>query len=192
MSYLILHGLANHRPPAHWEFQLAAALAADGEAVAYPSLPKADAPQPEEWDAAIERALGELPGTPDVIAHSLGVEAWLRRGIATADGVGRVLLVAPPGAAELADIAPQFPPAAPFAAPAHWELWCSDADPFNAVGAQKTHAEPFGLACRVFPGAKHFTPASGYGVWPEVLDWARARKAPGAIARAATGYRPIS
>lgn len=187
VSYLILHGLANHRPPAHWEFQLAAALAAAGEAVAYPSLPNADVPQPEAWDLAIEQALGELPGIPDVIAHSLGVEAWLRRGIDTADRVGRVLLVAPPGAAELAELAPQFPPAAPFAAPAHWEIWGSDADPYNAVGAATSHAQPFGLPYREFVGAGHFTPDDGYGVWPAVLDWAHARKAPGAVVEPATG-----
>ena len=187
MSYLILHGLANHRPPAHWEFQLAAALAAAGEEVAYPSLPEANEPQPDAWDLAVEQALGELPGRPDVIAHSLGVEAWLRRGAATADRVGRVLLVAPPGAPELAELAPQFPPARPFAAPAHWEIWGSDADPYNALGAARSHAEPFGLPYREFAGAGHFTPDDGYGVWPAVLDWARAGRTPGAVARTATG-----
>lgn len=181
MSFLILHGLANHRPPAHWEFQLAAALAAAGEDVAYPSLPNADEPQPEAWDIAIEQALGELPGAPTVIAHSLGVEAWLRRGAATAERVGRVLLVAPPGAAELAELVPQFPPAASFEAPAHWEIWASDADPYNAAGAATTHGAPFGLTVREFAGAGHFTPDDGYGVWPAVLDWAKAGEAPPSV-----------
>ena len=173
MALLILHGLANHRPPAHWEFQLAAALAADGVEVAYPSLPDADDPSPQPWADAIVAALDELPGRPDVVAHSLGTHAWLGLGPAMIERVGRVLLVSPPAQAILDDIAPRFPPLEPFTCPARWELWCSDDDPYNPVGAATTHAEPFGLPVRVFPGGGHLSLDDGYGVWPEPIAWAR-------------------
>lgn len=174
MAILILHGLANHRPPAHWEFQLAAALAADGVEVSYPSLPHADDPSPEAWRAAILAALDELPGRPDVVAHSLGVHAWLALGPEIAERVGRVLLVAPPAQSVLDDLVPSFTAPAPFAAPEGWEIWASDEDPYNPEGAAVTYGEPFGLPVRSFPGAGHFTPDDGYGRWPEVHAWANA------------------
>lgn len=173
MSVLILHGVANHRPPDHWEFQLAATLAAEGARVAYPSLPGADDPWPERWETEIVRHVAELPGKPVVICHSLAVDAWLALGPGIAGHVDRVLLVAPPGQEAIAEVAPRFGAPEPFAAPAGWEVWCSDADPYNAAGAAATHGEPFGLPVRIFEGAGHFTPDDGYGVWPEVVDWAR-------------------
>ncbi|MBO9532224.1 MAG: alpha/beta fold hydrolase [Solirubrobacteraceae bacterium] len=174
MGVLILHGLANHRPPRHWQFQLAAALAAEGVDVAYPSLPDADDPKPEAWQSAILAALDELPGRPDVIAHSLGTHAWLALGPAIAERVGRVLLVAPPAQSILDDVAPAFPRLEPFTAPAGWELWASDADDYNPEGAAVTHGEPFGLPVRTFPGGGHLALDDGYGPWTAPLEWARA------------------
>ena len=73
-SFLILHGLANHRPPAHWQFWLAARLAAEGHFVLYPGLPAPDAPSLVAWQDDLYRHLGMMGGGDrTVICHSLGV-----------------------------------------------------------------------------------------------------------------------
>lgn len=37
-SFLLLHGIENHRPPQHWQFLLAADLVGAGHDVRYPAL----------------------------------------------------------------------------------------------------------------------------------------------------------
>lgn len=171
VSVLILHGSHNHRPPGHWQFQLAAALAEAGIDVRYPSLPEPDDADPVAWAEAIEREFVAMPRPRVVVCHSLAVEAWLARG--ADEPAERLLLVAPPGADILRTEAPRFAPAIPFRGLANAEIWCSDSDPYNLAGAASSHAEPYEIPVRVFPGAGHFTLQDGYGRWPEVEAWAR-------------------
>jgi predicted alpha/beta hydrolase family esterase len=51
---------------------------------------------------------------------------------------------------------------------------CSDADPYNPVGAQALYGDRLGILVTVIPGAGHITPASGYGRWPWLKNWTTA------------------
>lgn len=93
--------------------------------------------------------------------------------------VDRVLLVAPPSPAVLAEhdevrefVRVQLDAWALRAASAQTRLVCSDNDPYCPEGATATYA---GLDpdCDVLPGAGHVDPDAGYGAWPFVAAWCR-------------------
>lgn len=129
LSFLILHGWRNHRPPGHWQYWLARELAESGYRVEYPQLPEPDHPELEDWTAAIVKVAGRLDTRERVIVcHSLGCLAWLHAttlvdvtgspALSPPPGTGgdawyRVVLVAPPGRTflretrELAHFAPE-------------------------------------------------------------------------------------
>ncbi|MDQ8043497.1 MAG: alpha/beta hydrolase [Solirubrobacteraceae bacterium] len=184
-AFLILHGLENHRPPAHWQFWLAAALAADGHVVRYPSLPDADAPRYDAWAATLERELTGLRddaggGERIVIGHSLACLLWLRAAplLPTDLRPDRVLLVSPPDSGVLPESAATFrldpsalDPAAIAAASGDLRIACSDRDAYNPGGADAMYAARLGVDADVIPGGGHITPDEGYGPWPSVLAW---------------------
>ena len=69
--FLILHGLANHRPPGHWQRWLAERLRSHGEAVVYPALPDPDRPRLALWEGALREHLAAVAGRERiVICHS--------------------------------------------------------------------------------------------------------------------------
>lgn len=180
---LILHGFENHRPVGHWHRLLAEALRDAGTQVVYPQLPDPDDPVLADWLEVLTTELALL-GEPTqvervVVAHSLGCILWLHacaRGL-VATPADRVLLVAPPGPQETAELIPGFmldpsPTSAQVAAAAgRTRLVCSDADPWCAVGAVTAYATPLGIDVDVLPGAGHLTIEDGYGPWPGVRDW---------------------
>lgn len=179
-SFLILHGLENHRPPEHWQFQLAASLVHAGHQVLYPGLPEPDAPRLDAWTAALHDGLDALEGEDRVVVcHSLGCMLWLRAaaGLTEAQRPDRVLLVAPPGSAVLPEHVAEFrapsPDVAAVLGSARGELAivCSDDDPWNPIGAQAEYADPLGVTAIVVPGAGHINPDSGFGRWPWVEQW---------------------
>jgi predicted alpha/beta hydrolase family esterase len=184
-SFLILHGIENHRPPQHWQFLLAARLVEAGHDVRYPALPDPDAPTLDAWLAALDDELAPLGGRRVVVCHSLACLLWLHaaaRGLA--DPVDRVLLVAPPapesvpeGGASFRDVTLDGP-AVRAAARGETLLVCSDGDPYCPPGAQATYGDPLGLMAIVLPGAGHITPDTGFGPWPFVLDWCLGRGGP--------------
>jgi predicted alpha/beta hydrolase family esterase len=183
-SFLLLHGWQNRRPPEHWQHWLAAELEVAGAQVVYPQLPKPDAPSLEEWLSRLDQHLAELTGPErTVIGHSLGAILWLQHAVrAVRPGpADRALLVSPPGpeppAPEIAaffDL--ELDGAAVAAAAGRTEVVCSDDDPYSRAGAEEGYAKPLGLVCRVIPGAGHINPDSGYGPWPEILEWALSDK----------------
>jgi serine hydrolase len=169
MAFLILHGIENHRPPAHWQFWLAARLAEHGHDVLYPSLPRPDAPSYEDW-------LATLPRDPHtVICHSLACLLWLKS--APALTAERLLLVSPPASDRVPEAGASFrlqrfdPQAVRDSVRGEIRIVCSDADPYNPAGAQSMYATPLGLEADVIPGAGHITPADGYGPWPYAEEW---------------------
>jgi uncharacterized protein len=168
-SFLILHGLQGSGP-GHWQTWLAARLRADGERVAYPDLPDADAPSPDAWRDVLERALEGLPG-PVVICHSLACLLWLHHVAAGGASAERVLLVAPPSeSAGVPEIEPFFPvPLTPL--PPGARLVCSDNDQYCPEGAASLYAEALDVAVDVIPGKGHLNPEAGYGPWPAVEAW---------------------
>lgn len=52
-SYLILHGLENHRLPGHWQFWIAGRMRDRGHQVLHPGPPDPDAPSYLEWASAL-------------------------------------------------------------------------------------------------------------------------------------------
>jgi predicted alpha/beta hydrolase family esterase len=168
-SFLILHGLQGSGP-GHWQTWLAARLRADGERVAYPDLPDADAPSPVAWRDVLARALEGLPA-PVVVCHSLSCLLWLHH---VADGgspADRVLLVAPPSeSADVPEIEPFFPVPLPRLAPGA-RLVCSDDDPYCPEGAAHLYGGPLGVEVDVLPGKGHLNLETGYGPWPAVEQW---------------------
>ena len=173
--FLILHGIENRRPPEHWQRHLAERLREHGEQVAYPQLPRPDAPRYEDWEELLHAELDLLgDGERVVVCHSLGCTLWLRA--APQPPVDRVLLVAPPGRTTIVRLAPSFAdgrpdPAAVAAAARTTAIVCSDADPYNAEGDSAALAEAAGARRHVIAGAGHLSVDDGYGPWPGVEAW---------------------
>jgi predicted alpha/beta hydrolase family esterase len=182
VSFLIVHGFANHRPPEHWQHWLAGELRRRGCAVRYPQLPDPDAPRLERWLRVLADEYARLGDDSVVICHSLGCVLWYdawRREVIRAPA-SRVMLVAPPGPAFLrsTDATSHFsqPP---------WEaavlqgssrttirLVASDADPYAPEGpSARLYGEPLGLDAETVVGAGHFAIDDGYGPWPAMLAW---------------------
>lgn len=174
-AFLILHGWDNHRPPGHWQHELATALRSRGERVEYPQLPSASSPSLAGWrDAAgvSLRAAAADGAEVTVICHSLACLLWL--GARPADAaVSHVLLVAPPSREVVAGI----PEIASFAAvdPARpamaTTIVASDDDPFCPEGAQAAYGAPLGIPVQTIPGGGHLELTAGYGEWPSMLAW---------------------
>jgi predicted alpha/beta hydrolase family esterase len=180
-SVLILHGLANHRPPDHWQFWLAGRLAERGHQVAYPSLPEPDAPAYADWDRVLREQLSLLDGDERVVVcHSLACMLWFHSAasLPEAGKPDRLLLVSPPATAQLPPEAAEFGlpalDAVAVRASVRGEICiaCSDNDPYNPDGgAAGLYAAPLGLEVTMFRGAAHINPGSGHGPWPFALDW---------------------
>jgi predicted alpha/beta hydrolase family esterase len=178
-SFLILHGIENHRPPQHWQFLLAAALVERGHEVRYPPLPEPDAPELERWLSTLQVELSALSGQQRVVVcHSLACLLWFRaaeRGFE--DAVDRLLLVAPPASERVPDTGASFrldsfdPAAVRSSVTGDIALVCSDADPYNPAGAQSLFGEPLGLTATIVDGAGHITPDTGFGPWPLATEW---------------------
>jgi predicted alpha/beta hydrolase family esterase len=180
--FLVLHGWQNHRPAAHWQWQLTEALRASGEQVLYPQFPSPDEPSLAGWTQLLRAELAQLgSGERIVVAHSLAVSLWLSAAgtLAPDERVDRVLLVAPPAAEVLAGypeveefaLVPQDPAALARAA-GTTRLAASDDDPYCPGGAATGFAG-LGLDVDVLPGAAHLDLDAGYGRWPAVEAWCR-------------------
>jgi predicted alpha/beta hydrolase family esterase len=180
--FLVLHGLGNCRPRAHWQWWLVDRLRTHGEQVLYPQLPDPDAPDLTSWLDLLAGEYDQLgDGERIVICHSLACALWYQaseRGLV--DPIAdRVLLVEPPGPSVLAEAA-----TAAFA-PREWStdvlhsssrapirLVASDIDPYCPEGpAAVVYGQPLGIDADTIPGAGHLTPSDGYGPWPDVLSW---------------------
>jgi predicted alpha/beta hydrolase family esterase len=182
-SFLILHGIENHRPPEHWQFWLAAGLAERGHQVLYPGLPAPDAPSFDAWAEVLREQLSRLGadgGERVVICHSLACLLWVKAAPELAEtqtrAVDRLLLVAPPQPERVPEAGASFRVSGIDAAAVHAtageiRLVCSDSDPYNPAGAQALYGEPLGVEATVLAGAGHITPADGYGPWPALARW---------------------
>ena len=172
-SFLILHGWQGSGP-GHWQTWLAARLRGNGEHVAYPDLPDADAPLLSQWLDVLHGELDSLSGERTVLCHSLSCVLWLHHVERGGDQAERVLLVAPP--CEREELASFFPAPMP-----HLEgdarVVCSDDDPYCPGGAVSRYAEPLGVPAEVLPGAGHVNPDAGFGAWPEVEAWCVGQRA---------------
>jgi predicted alpha/beta hydrolase family esterase len=178
-SFLILHGIENHRPPEHWQFLLAARLVERDNEVRYPTLPDPDRPELERWLSTLRGELATLSGRQRVVVcHSLACLLWFRaaeRGIGRP--VDRLLLVAPPASERVLEGGASFrldsfePEAVRSSVSGEIAIACSDADPYNPAGAQALYGDPLGVAATIVEGAGHITPDSGFGPWPFAAEW---------------------
>jgi predicted alpha/beta hydrolase family esterase len=179
-SFLLLHGIHNQRPPGHWQFQLAAELAAGGHQVLYPGLPDTDQPRYEDWARELRAQLAQMTGEERVvICHSLACMLWFRAAAQLTDRerVDRLLLVAPPASPEIPDAGASFridaldAPAVIASVRTTIRIAVSDDDPYNPPGAEHTYAPALGAEVDLLPGAGHVTRESGYGPWPSASAW---------------------
>jgi predicted alpha/beta hydrolase family esterase len=178
-SFLILHGIENHRPPEHWQFLLAAHLVQRGYEVRYPALPEPDAPELEQWLSTLQVELAALRGRQRVVVcHSLACLLWFcaaERGIGSP--IDRLLLVSPPASEQVPDGGASFrldsldADAVRSSVTGDIAIVCSDADPFNPTGAQSLYGDPLAVSATIVEGAGHITPETGFGPWPFAAEW---------------------
>ena len=165
-SFLILHGWQGSGP-GHWQTWVAGRLRGNGEHVAYPDLPDADAPLLDPWLDALEGELEALPAPHTVVCHSLSCALWLHHIARGGRQAERLLLVAPP--AEQPPLAAFFPVPLP-RLEGEARMVCSDDDPYCPEGAVARYGG-LGVPVDMLAGAGHVNPESGFGVWPEVEAW---------------------
>jgi predicted alpha/beta hydrolase family esterase len=179
-SFLLLHGHANHRPPEHWQFWLAARLVDRGHRVLYPTLPNPDFPRYDAWEGELHRLLAQLAGDElVVVCHSLSCLLWFRAAgnLAPEERVDRLLLVSPPASQRVPDEGASFRLGALDAEAiiasvrGQIRVACSDRDPYNEPGAQQMYARALGAEADLIIGGQHITPESGYGPWPSAEAW---------------------
>ncbi|WP_329130989.1 alpha/beta hydrolase [Streptomyces sp. NBC_01476] len=178
-SFLVLHGVENHRPAGHWQYELVQRLREDGEQVLYPQLPDADGPSLTAWVGAIEAELEKMRGERVVICHSLACAAWFHLAAANreAPAADRLLLVSPPGPSTFTwDVIAGFAPASLELAGLRLaaqppRLAYSDNDPYCSEDAATIYGEPLRCDIDLLSGAGHITPADGYGPWPSARNW---------------------
>jgi predicted alpha/beta hydrolase family esterase len=178
-SFLILHGIENHRPPEHWQFLLAAQLVERGYEVRYPALPEPDAPELEQWLSTLQLELAALRGQQRVVVcHSLACLLWFHaaeRGIGSP--VDRLLLVSPPASEHVPDGGASFrldtfdADAVRSSVNGDIAIVCSDADPYNPAGAQSLYGDPLDVSATIVEGAGHITPGTGFGPWSFAAEW---------------------
>lgn len=174
---VILHGWQGSPDP-HWQAWLADELRGAGREVRFPVLPEPDRPRLDRWLTALADELAGLPEAGfDVVAHSLGAVLWLHHAAeARSPRPARVALVAPVSPRttipELASFVPvPLDVDAVRRAAEGTVLVAGDEDGYTPEGIAEAYARPLKIAATVLPGAGHINVASGYGPWPQMLDW---------------------
>jgi len=165
--------------PGHWQTWLTAQLTEAGREVRHPEFADLDNPDLDDWLRALRRSLAGLPDDGyDVVAHSLGAVLWLHHVNAPSDSprAARVLLVAPPSpSTSIPEIAAFYPPPMDIDTVRHSAdgtvLVGSDNDEYLPEGIAAAYGVPLKIATTIFTGAGHLNTESGYGEWPNVLDW---------------------
>jgi predicted alpha/beta hydrolase family esterase len=128
-----------------------------------------DAPDLEDWTAALLRAVEEAPGDVLLVAHSLACLLVAHAAGSMPDRVRGAFLVAVPD-----PDGPVFPeaaagfrsvPAAPLPFPAL--IVASSDDPYGTPGHARRRAETWGAGLVEIGAHGHINGASGLGDWPE-------------------------
>lgn len=181
---LLIHGL-DGSPEGHWQHWLAQQAAQHGIQVHFPELPSKESPNLLYWLSLLHLEAVLAGEEATLVTHSLGAYLWLHyASLKGAQRLNRVLLVAPPGEAEVRESGRirgllNIPLDAARIRNAAGEVLVvgTPADPYNRTGAEQTYAQPLGLPYHGLPAeARHINIESGYGAWPLALEWALDRK----------------
>jgi len=175
--FVILHGWENRRPADHWERWLFDELTARGHDVDYPQLPDPDTPDLDAWLGRLEALItGDREVT--LIVHSLAASLWLTH-LARGGSPGRVsrlALVAIPSPSVLAPtvVAPFVAHEARIVALPGVDTVVVEGedDEYSPGGVRAAYAIDPGIPVETVPRGGHLVPASGFGPWPRILEWA--------------------
>jgi len=180
--FVILHGWENRRPADHWEHWLHDELVARGHEVDYPQLPDPDTPDLDTWLGLLDGLVTGGEREVTLLAHSLAASLWLTH-LARGGSTGRVTrlaLVAIPSPSVLEPTV-----VAPFVAhPAHIDplpgvetmVIEGEGDEYAPGGVRAAYAIDAAVPVETVPGGGHLIPATGFGPWPRILDWALGAK----------------
>ncbi|MFD1694013.1 RBBP9/YdeN family alpha/beta hydrolase [Roseibium aestuarii] len=130
-----------------------------------------DAPELDDWIAALDRAIGVCSAPPVLVAHSLAcllVAHWAARTRVPIAGALLVALPDPDGAA-FPDAAASFRPVPAKALPFPSMVVASSNDPYGSVAYSQAQARLWGSRFLVLGDLGHINGSSGLGVWPEGL-----------------------
>ncbi|WP_084125222.1 alpha/beta hydrolase [Demequina sp. NBRC 110054] len=176
MRVLLLHGLGNHRPHEHWQWQLAERLRRDRVPVQHPQLPDPDAPTFEAWR---EVALAELEmlaggGERVLLTHSLSCVLWARIApeLPARLRPHRVALIAPPSPARLAQVLPDFPfdTHVDLSELADTRVVARTSDPYRETSVTDA-SSLWSVPGHELPGKGHLNHEDGHGEWASALAW---------------------
>ena len=173
--FVLLHGWKNYRGEGHWQRWLAEQLLTRGRLVVYPQLPEAEHPRLELWLATVSELLAPLAGARvTVVCHSLACLLWLRlsRLGRVPAFVDRVVLVAVPSPVALVGTDVQhFDDGSRRIGPAEGlRVIASDDDPYCPEGVAVAYEIDASVPLDVVHESGHFTPDSGFGAWPGLLE----------------------
>lgn len=170
---LILYGWGGSDWP-HWQAWLAQELVLENVAVAFPALPKRDAPLFSEWETTLLELLESFQ--PDtVICHSLANLLWFR--LCSEHRIDttckQLLLVAPPEPTRLIDELSTFFPA-PLPTYLHADktlLITSSDDPYLSTKEAQNLADTLHVKHKILDNAGHINAEGGYGPWPWIKEY---------------------
>jgi Predicted esterase of the alpha/beta hydrolase fold len=176
--FVILHGWENRRPSDHWEHWLHDELVARGYEVDYPQLPDPDTPDLETWLGILDDLITRDDRPVTLVAHSLATNLWvthLARGGSTGS-VTRLALVAVPAPSALEGTVVESFVAAPARIPAlpgvEQRVFEGEGDEYAGRGVSVEFDVDDDVPVELVPGGGHLIPASGFGPWSRMLEWA--------------------
>lgn len=180
--FVILHGWENRRPADHWEHWLFDELVAEGHEVDYPQLPDPDEPDLVTWLELLADLVTRGEREVTLVAHSLATSLWLTH-LARGGSPGRVTrlaLVAIPSPAVLAPtvVAPLIahdPRIDPLPG-VETIVFEGEGDEYSPHGVRADYAIDPRIPVELVPGGGHLVPASGFGPWPRIREWATGAK----------------
>ena len=167
-TILIIPGLGGSGPE-HWQSRWQAKLPTARR------VEQADWDRPERgpWLATIRASLEDRSRPVVVVAHSLGVVAFVEAMLDAGEtSLAGAFLVAPPSQAAILDIPAIDPAFAPYPAaplPCPSVLVGSRTDPYGPIREVEEHALDWGSRFIDAGEAGHINPESGHGPWPEGL-----------------------
>jgi predicted alpha/beta hydrolase family esterase len=180
--FVILHGWENRRPADHWEHWLFDQLVARGHEVDYPQLPDPDTPDLAIWLGLLHELVSRDVRDVTLIAHSLAASLWLTH-LARGGSPGRVTRLAlaaipAPSVLEPTVVADftEHPRRIDALPGVDTIVFDGEDDEYAPGGVRASYAIDASIPVETVLGGGHLTPATGFGPWPRILEWATGAK----------------